>query len=76
VTSRRSPTIAVMDQLVGLAEIRRMLGGISRQRAYQLTSQDDFPEPEAELAMGKVWSADKVRQWATTHNRAVIDEPS
>ena len=48
-----------------------MLGGISRQRAYQLTSQDDFPKPEADLAMGKVWSSDKVRRWAREHGRAV-----
>lgn len=64
-----------MDQLVGLAEIRRMLGGISRQRAFQLTSSGDFPKPEADLAMGKVWSADKVRAWAAKHNRTVVDDP-
>ena len=62
--------------MVGLAEIRHMLGGISRQRAFQLTAEDDFPPPEATLAMGKVWRRDKVRDWAVRHGRVVSDSRS
>ncbi|MFI5493578.1 helix-turn-helix transcriptional regulator [Actinoplanes sp. NPDC051859] len=50
-------------QLVGAHEIRRMLGEISRQRVYQLTSRRDFPAPIAELAMSNVWLAADVETW-------------
>ncbi|WP_412735716.1 helix-turn-helix transcriptional regulator [Krasilnikovia sp. MM14-A1259] len=49
--------------LMGAHEIRVRLGGISRQRAYQLTSRRDFPTPVAELAMGNVWLAEDVEAW-------------
>lgn len=35
--------------LMGAAEIRERLGGISRQRVYQLTNHLDFPAPYDEL---------------------------
>ncbi|SCG56254.1 transcriptional regulator, AlpA family [Micromonospora echinaurantiaca] len=50
-------------RLVGSAEIRVMLGGISRQRVYQITNRRDFPEPVAQLAMGNVWLAEDVEKW-------------
>lgn len=50
-------------RLVGAHEIRAMMGGVSRQRVYQLTSGADFPEPVAELRQGKVWLADDVIVW-------------
>ena len=50
-------------ELVGAHEIRVLLGGISRQRVYQLTSRKDFPKPVAELAQGKVWLVDDVAAW-------------
>jgi predicted DNA-binding transcriptional regulator AlpA len=48
---------------VGAHEIRIRLGGISRQRVYQLTSRRDFPKPMADLAQGKVWLAAEVEAW-------------
>lgn len=62
----------VTTRLVGPAEIATMLGGLSRQRVYQLTTRDDFPPPLATLATGHVWSCDDVHTWAhragrTTH---------
>ena len=55
--------------LVGAHEIRVWLGGISRQRVYQITSRPDFPTPVADLAQGKVWSAAEVNAWIATHRR-------
>lgn len=54
-------------ELVGAAEIGRLLGGLSRQRVQQLVTSDTFPDPVAVLDMGKVWRANDVRDWATKH---------
>jgi predicted DNA-binding transcriptional regulator AlpA len=58
-------------KLVGPAEIARMLGGISRQRVYQLTSRDDFPAPVAALATGKIWAYEDVIAFAKRTGRTV-----
>jgi predicted DNA-binding transcriptional regulator AlpA len=54
-------------RLVGAHEIRIRLGGVSRQRAYQITSRADFPQPVADLAQGKVWRTDDVDHWIREH---------
>lgn len=59
---------------MGAHEIRIRLGGVSRQRAYQITSRADFPVPVAELQQGKVWLADDVEKWMKEHRRPPIDE--
>ena len=61
-----------VHHLIGAAEIARMLG-VSRQRVQQLVAKPDFPRPEAELAMGKVWSTDAVREWARESGRLPSD---
>lgn len=43
--------------------------GVSRQLARKWTLRSDFPEPLAELAMGKVWEADRIKRWARKHGR-------
>jgi prophage regulatory protein len=58
---------------MGAHEIRVRLGGISRQRVYQLTSRADFPAPIADLAQGKVWVAADVEAWIATRRRSVSD---
>ncbi len=55
--------VAVMHHLVGAAEIGVMLGGLSRQRVQQIVSRSDFPKPEVDLAMGKVWKTEDVERW-------------
>jgi prophage regulatory protein len=60
-----------MHHLVGAAEIGRMLGDISRQRVQQLIKSDDFPWPEVELDMGKVWKREDVEAWARSHGRTI-----
>ncbi|MDG4814668.1 helix-turn-helix transcriptional regulator [Micromonospora carbonacea] len=60
------PSVSDMGRrlrLVGSGEIRTMLGGVSRQRVYQITSRRDFPEPVATLQMGNVWLAEDVEAW-------------
>jgi predicted DNA-binding transcriptional regulator AlpA len=53
--------------LVGTHEIRIRLGGISRQRAHQITTTKTFPKPVATLTLGKVWRADDVEAWIRQH---------
>jgi prophage regulatory protein len=48
---------------MGAAEIRLRLGGLSRQRVYQITSKPTFPEPVADLIQGKVWLTNDVEEW-------------
>jgi predicted DNA-binding transcriptional regulator AlpA len=57
--------------LVGVTEVREMLG-VSRQRVHQLVrDRPDFPEPVAELASGKIWLRRDVEQWARRAGRIV-----
>jgi predicted DNA-binding transcriptional regulator AlpA len=56
-----------VNHLVGLTEIADLLG-VSRQRAAQIVeSYEDFPNPEVELASGRVWASEKVRAWTEAH---------
>ena len=55
--------------LVGTHEIRLLLGGISRQRVYQLTRRGDFPRPAADLGQGKVWFTADVEEWIRSRRR-------
>ncbi|MDW5327359.1 hypothetical protein [Plantactinospora sp. KLBMP9567] len=50
-----------------MAEIREMLGGISRQRVNVITNAKGFPDPVARLAMGKVWRRRDVARWIAEH---------
>jgi prophage regulatory protein len=54
-------------ELMGSHEIRVRLGGISRQRVYQITNSKTFPDPVAELEMGKVWLKSNVEKWIRQH---------
>lgn len=64
-SSRSAPVLSTVNdvELVGVAEIRQMLGGISRQRAHVIASSKGFPDPIAELTMGKVWRKADVVKW-------------
>ena len=63
--------VLAVHHLVGAAEVGRMLGGISRQRVQQLIKSDDWPSPEVELDMGKVWKREDIEQWASNHGRLI-----
>lgn len=55
------------SHLAGLSEIATMLG-VTRQRAGQIARDyEDFPEPVAELASGRIWETAAVEAWADAH---------
>ena len=54
--------------LVSTVEIAAMLG-VSRQRLDQPTRTEGFPEPTAELAIGRVWERADVEAWARETGR-------
>lgn len=56
-------------ELMGIREIADFLGDMTRQRAHQIVSRDDFPRPVAKLASGSIWLGSTVRRWATTWER-------
>jgi prophage regulatory protein len=60
-------------RLVGAHEIRVRLGGISRQRVYQITSRSDFPRPVADLVQGRIWLLDDVDAWITARRPQLTD---
>jgi predicted DNA-binding transcriptional regulator AlpA len=57
---------------IGPHEIAVMLN-VSRQRVQQLMTQDDFPEPWARLATGRIWAAEDIAAWAEAKGRTVRD---
>lgn len=61
--------------LVGVAEIRIRLGGISSQRVDQITKKASFPAPLWTLIMGRVWVRDEVEAWIVA-NREAVTEPA
>jgi predicted DNA-binding transcriptional regulator AlpA len=54
--------------LVGLTEIAERLG-VSAQRVDQLARRDDFPEPVAVLAAGRIWRLGDIEDWAKSTSR-------
>ena len=56
------------SELVGAAEIAALLG-VSRQRVDQLSRHEDFPEPVAELASGRIWTRQSIEEWARGSGR-------
>lgn len=53
----------------GVAEIARGLE-VAKSTAGAWTRRSDFPAPVANLASGRVWDADDVREW---HRRRVAE---
>lgn len=64
--------MTMVPDLLGAHEIRLRLGGVSRQRAYQITSCVTFPRHVAKLAQGKLWLAEQVDPWIQ-ENRPALD---
>jgi predicted DNA-binding transcriptional regulator AlpA len=62
------------SDLLGVAEIAALLG-VTRQRVHQLIAESsDFPDPEAELAGGRIWSRSAVAAWLATHPERVLED--
>lgn len=62
-----------LPRMVSAPEIGEMLGGISRQRVYQLRSLEEFPAPLVELRTGPIWDAAAIekfgREWTRKPGR-------
>ena len=55
--------------LMGVAEIAKLLG-VSRQRVNAIVAtHPDFPDPEVELAAGRIWKREDVECWARKTGR-------
>ena len=63
-------TLLIMDvELMAIPEIARLLG-VSRQRASKIIqTYGDFPDPVADLSIGRVWRRHDVERWERTHPR-------
>lgn len=61
-------------ELLGLDEIRDLLGGISKQRATIIVGRKGFPDPLATLSMGRVWDGKAVRAWIAKNRPGPTDE--
>ncbi|MFC3504499.1 hypothetical protein ACFOOK_26505 [Micromonospora krabiensis] len=59
--------------LVGISEIRWMLGGLSRQRTNVIANTKGFPDPIAELEMGKVWLRRDVEAWIRDNRPELLE---
>jgi predicted DNA-binding transcriptional regulator AlpA len=57
----------VASNLIGTAEVGRMLG-VTRQRVHQLRAEHkDFPSPALEHPRAAFWKARDIERWATKH---------
>ena len=61
--------------LMGAAEIGTRLR-LSRQRTHILINRKGFPDPQADLAMGKVWLTEDVETWIKENRPNLDDEDS
>nr|WP_189044398.1 hypothetical protein [Micromonospora sonchi] len=59
---------------MGIAEIRQMLGGVSRARASVIASRRDFPAPYQVLIMGQIWRKSDVEAWIKVHRPELAGE--
>ena len=57
-------------QLVGRGELRKIFG-VSYTRTVALADQADFPEPWADLSVGKIWALSEVVAWAERKGRTL-----
>lgn len=58
-----------VPELWGIHEIAAELD-VRRETVHYHAGRDGFPEPVAELTMGRIWRADDVRAWAKTRAKA------
>jgi len=68
VTTNDGSSFPEVGEWAGQAEIAYLLG-VSRQRVQQLVARPDFPKPDIELSMGRIWRTARVREWAAQHGR-------
>lgn len=58
-----------MEELVGVAEIAKMLG-VTRQRVNAIVkTHPEFPAPAAELSAGRIWYREQIIAWSQQTER-------
>jgi hypothetical protein len=57
--------------VVALAELAQMLG-VSKKRAMEVVRKAGFPDPIAELSVGRVWSYEAVADFCDLTGRQVF----
>jgi predicted DNA-binding transcriptional regulator AlpA len=62
--------ITTTYNLCGVSEIADMLG-VSRQRAFQISTAQGFPIPLDRLASGPVWRRSAIEKWAEKQDRTL-----
>jgi predicted DNA-binding transcriptional regulator AlpA len=60
---------AMTARLYGIAEIAAALG-VPRNTVAQWLKRGKLPQPDAELAMGPVWSGRRIERWIEKQRRA------
>lgn len=58
-----------IPDLVGLAEVQKIVGANSRQSAHYTSRKPDFPRPVQTLAMGSIWLRSDVEKWEKERER-------
>jgi prophage regulatory protein len=60
--------LVVALDVVGIQEIADMLG-VSKQRVSQIIqTRPDFPAPDAEITIGRIWLRSAIDRWMRTYN--------
>lgn len=64
-----SPQSRLAMDLVALSDVARMLGGVSRSRATEITNRKGFPAPVTTVANGRlrIWRQADVEHWIREH---------
>jgi predicted DNA-binding transcriptional regulator AlpA len=60
-------------EVCAVAEIAEFLG-VSKARVYQLVERDDFPEPIAWLAVGRIWRTADIRAWQSKRRDRIAED--
>ena len=62
-----------MKDPVGVAEIAAMFG-MTRQGVDKIIrTKSDFPEPEATISAGRIWSRVAIEKWAKATGRGIVE---
>jgi hypothetical protein len=64
----------LLPKLAGMTEVGELLG-VTRQRAAQLATREDFPLPVTRLAAGPIWTRDSVEAFAQRWPRRRTGRP-
>jgi predicted DNA-binding transcriptional regulator AlpA len=70
------PRPATPDELIGIAELRAVLG-VGKARAYTITRDRSFPAPwyEGQDGQTRLWLRVDVETWLNTHRPGWRDAP-